>query len=69
MQEKRSSRFPTRTDTNWPLQLPKKARNLKYQIPCSENNGADQLCNYCTADLCICFRIGKNLLFSLYVSF
>ena len=27
--------------------------------PCSENNGADQLCSYCTADLCLCFRIGK----------
>ena len=27
--------------------------------PCSENNGADQLCSYCTADLRLCFRIGK----------
>ena len=25
----------------------------------SENKGADQLCSNCTADLCLCFRIGK----------
>ena len=31
---------------------------------CSENKGADQLCSYCTADLRLCFRIGKNLIFS-----
>ena len=28
---------------------------------CSENKGAYQLCSYYTADLCLCFRIGKNL--------
>ena len=28
--------------------------------PCSENKGTDQLCSYCTADLRLCFRIGKN---------
>ena len=28
--------------------------------PCSEYNGADQLCSYCEADLRLCFRIGKN---------
>ena len=32
--------------------------------PNSENKGADQLCSYCTADLRLCFRTGKNLLFS-----
>ena len=26
--------------------------------------GADQLCSYCEADLHLCFRIGKNLVFS-----
>ena len=25
------------------------------EIPCAENKGADQLCNYCTADLRLCF--------------
>ena len=29
--------------------------------PCSENKGADQLCSYCTADLRLCFRIGKTI--------
>ena len=27
--------------------------------PSGENKGADQLCSYCTADLRLCFRIGK----------
>ena len=31
---------------------------------CSENKGADQLCSYCTADLRLCFRIGKIPVFS-----
>ena len=61
--------FPTSSDTNRPVQTQKKARSLKFQIyeveelhyPCSENKGADQLCSYCTADLRLCFRQGKNL--------
>ena len=28
--------------------------------PSTENKGADQLCSYCTADLRLCFRIGKD---------
>ena len=32
--------------------------------PCSENKGADQLRSYREADLRLCFRIGKNLVFS-----
>ena len=32
--------------------------------PCSENKGADQLSSYCEADLRLCFRIGKNPVFS-----
>ena len=58
---------PTRSDTNRPVQSQKKARSLKFRIykedglycPCSENKGADQLCNYCTADLRLCLRISK----------
>ena len=28
---------------------------------CSENKGSDQLCNFCTADLRLCFHIGKYM--------
>ena len=68
-----SSGFPTRSDTNPPMQLQKMARSMKISASkrrrvvlylCSKNNGADQLCSYCTADLCVCFRIGKNPVFS-----
>ena len=31
---------------------------------CSENKGADQLRNYCAADLSLCFRICKKPIFS-----
>ena len=72
MKETRSSVFPTRSDKNRPVQFQEKARILKFRIyeeeelyyPCSENKGADQLCSYCTADLRLCFRIGKNPVFS-----
>ena len=30
---------------------------------CSKNKRADQLCIYCTADLSLCFRICKLLIF------
>ena len=53
--------FPTRSDTNQPVQSQKQARSLKFWIkvegmyyPCSENKDADQLCKYCTADLHLC---------------
>ena len=36
---------------------------------CSENKGADQLCSYYTADLHLCFRLGKNLVFSRHGSY
>ena len=36
---------------------------------CSENKGADQLRNYCAADLCLCFRICKEPVFSQRGSF
>ena len=32
-------------------------RRRRIILSCSENKGADQLCSYCTADLCLCFRI------------
>ena len=32
--------------------------------PCSENKGADQLRGYREADLRLCFRIGRLLVFS-----
>ena len=68
----RSSGFPTKSDTNRPVQSQKKFRIFKFWIeveeefyyPSSENKGADQLCSYCTADLRLCFRIGKNPFFS-----
>ena len=66
MRENRSSGFPTRSDTNRPVQSQKQARSLKFRIkeeerlyyPCSENKGAYQLRSYCEADLRLCFRIG-----------
>ena len=72
MREKQSSVVPTRSDTNRSVQLQKIARSLKFQIQeeeelyylFSENKGADQLCNYCEADLRLCFCIGKNPVFS-----
>ena len=58
--------------TNRPIHPKKKATIMKFWVsgeeepyyPCSENKGTDQLCNYCTADLRLCFRIGKNPVFS-----
>ena len=32
--------------------------------PCSENKGADQLRSNCEADLRLCFRLGKNPVFT-----
>ena len=32
--------------------------------PCSENKGTDQVCNYCEADLRLCFCKCKMLVFS-----
>ena len=72
MRENRSSGFPTRSDTNRPVQAQKRARSLKFRIsveeelyyPSSENKGADQLRGYREADLRLCFRLGKNPVFS-----
>ena len=67
-----SSGYPTRFDTNRPVQLQKMARSLKLWIEeeeelyslCSENKGVDQLRSYCEAHLRLCFRIGNCPVFS-----
>ena len=70
MREYRSSGVPTWSNINWPVQSQKQAGTLNFWIkvelyyPRSENKGADQLCINCTADLHLCFRIGKNPVFS-----
>ena len=54
---------------NWPVYLQNMARSLKFWIYVeeelyylkSENKFTDQLCSYyCTADLHLCFRMGKK---------
>ena len=63
--------FPTWSDTNQAVQLQKMARGLKFRIKkveglyylCSENKGADQLRDYREADLRLCIRICKMLVF------
>ena len=64
--------FPNRSDTNRPVQAQKAARGLKFWIkieeelyyPSSENKGADQLRGYREADLRLCFRLCRLLVFS-----
>ena len=64
--------FPTRSDTNQAVQLQKMARGLNFWIKkveglhylCSGNKDGDQLCGYREADLCLCFRICKTLVFT-----
>ena len=63
--------FPNRSDTNRPVQLQKQARSLKFwdyvekelYYLRSENKGADQLRGYREADLRLCFRLCKLLVF------
>ena len=63
--------FPTRTDINRPRESQKRARVLNFRIyleeelycRSSENKGADQLRSYCQADLRLCFRLGRLLVF------
>ena len=62
----------TRSDTNQAVQPLEMARGLKFCIwevealyyPSSENKGADQLRGYREADLRLCFRICRTLVFS-----
>ena len=66
---KQQSRFPTRLDkpgctaTEKKLEILNLRRTGIYDLR-SKNKGAVQLCSYCTADLCLCFHIGKNLVLS-----
>ena len=63
--------FPNRSDSSRPVQLQKRARILKFRIcveeelyyPSRENKGADQLRGYREADLRLCFRICRLLVF------
>ena len=63
--------FSNRSDTNRPVQLQKQARSLKFWIyveeelyySSSEIKGADQLRGYREADLRLCFRICRLLVF------
>ena len=63
--------FPNRSDTNRPVQLQKWARSLIFwslveeelYYPSSENKGADQLRGYREADLRLCFRLCRLLVF------
>ena len=63
--------FPNRSDTNRRVQLQKQARSLKFwseveeelYYPSSENKGADQLGGYREADLRLCFRLCRLLVF------
>ena len=58
-------------DTNRPVQAQKRARSLKFRnkveeelyYPSSENKGADQLRGYREADLRLCFRLCRLLVF------
>ena len=64
--------FPNRSDTNQAVQSKKPARTLKLWIEeeeevyylCSEKKDADQLRSYREADLCLCFRKCRMLVFS-----
>ena len=68
---------PTRSDTNRAVQSQKMVRGLKFWIqkveelyhPCSENKGADQLRSYFEADLRLCFRLCRLLVFPCGGSF
>ena len=63
--------FLNRSDTNQAVQSQKQARSLKFQIEVEEelyyrkskNKGADQLRGYREADLRLCFRLCRLLVF------
>ena len=64
--------FPNRSDTNRAVQAQKMARSLKFwciveeelYYPIREIKGTDQLLGYREADLRLCFRICRLLVFS-----
>ena len=61
----------TRSETNQAVQSQKMVRGWKFWIkkveefnyPCSKNKGADQLRSYYEADLHLCFRLCRLLVF------
>ena len=63
--------FPNRSDKNQAVQSQKRARSLQFRInveeelyyPSSENKGTDQLRGYREADLRLCFRLCRLLVF------
>ena len=63
--------FLNRSDTNQAIQLQKQARSSKFWSKveeelyylCSENKGTDQLRGYREADLRLCFRLCRLLVF------
>ena len=63
--------FPNRSDTNRPIQSQRQARSLKFwslveeelYYLSSENKGADQLRGNREADLRLCFRLCRLLVF------
>ena len=69
--EKPTMWFPNRSDTNRPVQAQKRARSLKFRslveeglyYPSSENKGADQLRGYREADLRLCYRLCRLMVF------
>ena len=69
--------FPNRSDTNRSVKAQKRAKSLKFRIKVeeelyyasSENKGADQLRSYCEADLRLCFRLSRLLVFPCGGSF
>ena len=69
--------FPIRSDTNQAVQSQKTARSMEFRIkeveglyyPCSENKCADQLRGYREADLRLCFRLCRLLVFPCGGSF
>ena len=69
--EKPTMWFPNKSDTNQAVQAQKRARSLKFRIkveeelyyPSSENKGADKLRGHREADLRLCFRLYRLLVF------
>ena len=54
----------TSTEDGYRLEILDLERRGILYYPCSENKGADQLRSYCDADLRLCFRICRILVFS-----
>ena len=68
MQENQFSKFLTRSDTNWPVELQMKVRGLNFRVKewhCTIHIVKTKILScYCTADLRFCFHTCKMLGFS-----